>query len=77
MHWTQLQTPQESQNKKVLAHLIKYGGITAEQAVRLYRIYRLSGRIYDLRRSGHSIESKLEFQQNDKRVHWAKYSLKK
>jgi predicted fused transcriptional regulator/phosphomethylpyrimidine kinase len=62
----------ESQNKTILNHLKKHGYITAYLAVRLYGIFRLSGRIYDLKKQGFNIASKLEF---NKSKHWARYFL--
>ena len=46
----------ESQNRMVLEHLKKFGGITSMEAIELYGITRLSGRIYDLRHLGYVIK---------------------
>jgi hypothetical protein len=62
----------ESQNKIVLHHLMDKGSLTAERAVRLYRIFRLSARIYDLRKKGHTIKQVLEHRDS---CHWAVYSM--
>lgn len=62
----------ESQNLTVKKHLEKYGSITAERAVRIYGIFRLSGRIYDLKKSGLNIRSELKFRGS---AHWSQYSL--
>jgi hypothetical protein len=62
----------ESQNKTVLAHLQKYHSLTAVQAVGLYKIYRLSGRIYDLRKNGYAVASRLI---SEKSKHWSEYFL--
>ena len=73
-HWTQMEIPAESQNVTVLKHLIKYGTLEASQAVRLYSIYRLSGRIYDLKKQGQKIITKIK---NKGSVRWACYELQK
>ena len=73
-HWTQMDIT-ETQNKTVLKHLIKYGSITAEQAVRKYSIYRLGARIYDLKKRGEKIHSKLIFNKTNPSCHWSEYSL--
>ena len=39
----------DTQNKKILAHLEKYGSITPIEAQELYRCMRLASRIADLR----------------------------
>lgn len=43
------------QKHTVLKHLMQYGNITQEQAIDLYRVYRLSGRISELRQRGVNI----------------------
>jgi hypothetical protein len=48
----------ESQNKQILRHLQSGKTITALDALRLYGCLRLSGRIYDLRRSGQPIQER-------------------
>lgn len=49
-------TTKESQNNMVLEHMKKFGGITSMEAIELYGITRLSGRIYDLRHQGYAIK---------------------
>lgn len=71
-YYFQTEIKTDSQNKIVLKHLVKYGSLTAEMAVRLYRIYRLGARIYDLKRSGHNISSGLESKGS---CHWAVYKI--
>jgi len=44
-----------SQNQIVLNHLINHGSITQKQCWDMYRIERLSARIYDLKKRGKSI----------------------
>lgn len=48
----------QTQNKTVLEHMQRDGFITSWQAIQLYGITRLSGRIYDLRKEGYKISSK-------------------
>lgn len=48
-----------SQNAQVL-NWLKGNSLTPKQAVKLFSIYRLSARIYDLRKEGHQIGSKRE-----------------
>jgi hypothetical protein len=71
----QLSFDTESQNKTVLKHLVKYGSITANEAIRLYSIQRLSARIYDLKDKGVRIGSEIQFNPINKSIHWSKYSL--
>jgi len=65
----------ESQNKTVHAHLIKYGEITPNQAIRLYPITRLGARIYDLKERGIRIASELQHDEFNPARHWANYKL--
>lgn len=46
-----------SQTKIVLHHLRTEGSITALEAMRRYRIFRLSARILDIRDAGHRIKT--------------------
>jgi len=46
-----------SQNKRILQYLNEGNEITALDALKLFDCFRLSGRIYDLRRRGAIIES--------------------
>lgn len=48
-----------SQNCMILNHLEQRGGITQAEAVELYGCYRLSARISDLKRMGHSIDREM------------------
>lgn len=54
----------ESQCKRILEHLRKYGSITAGTAAQGYGIMRLAARISDLREAGHVISSELETGEN-------------
>lgn len=46
-----------SQTKRILHHLRTEGSITALEAMKRYRVFRLSARILDLRDSGHRIKT--------------------
>lgn len=67
----------EQQNKMVLDWLEEYGTITAQEAVEVLDIYRLSARIYDLRAKGHKIRttSVSRTRADGRRVSYAKYIL--
>lgn len=67
----------EQQNKMVLDWLKEYGTITAQEAVEVLDIYRLSARIYDLRAKGHKIRttSVSRTRADGRRVSYAKYIL--
>jgi hypothetical protein len=47
----------ESQNRKVLKHLIKYGKIDGVTAWNKYGIMAVMRRIYDLRKQGYAIDT--------------------
>ena len=64
----------KSQNKKILSFLKSKKSITPIEALNLFGCFRLSGRIYDLRKEGHKIESEI-IEKNGK--HFSKYSLQK
>jgi len=64
----------DSQNKTILNWLKSGQVITQFTAASYFGIFRLSARIYDLRRQGHNIESKLQFEGSQ---HWSEYSIKK
>lgn len=67
----------EQQNKMVLDWLREYSTITAQEAVEVLDIYRLSARIYDLRAKGHKIRttSVSRTRADGRRVSYAKYIL--
>lgn len=48
-----------SQNQMILNHLATEDHITALQAIGLYRCFRLSGRILDLRKDGWDISTEM------------------
>lgn len=60
---------------KLLFHLINKGSITQAEAAKLYDIYRLSGRIFDLRRRGVAIVTEDEPNSKKSGTH-ARYRLK-
>lgn len=66
-----------SQNQKVLQHMMKWGSITALDAVNCYGILRLSARIDDLKHMGHRITATREAGENryGELVHYARYRL--
>lgn len=45
----------QNQREKVLEYIRKYGGITQREALIHLGVGRLSGRVYELRKLGHSI----------------------
>lgn len=61
-----------SQNRTILAHLLSGKAITAIEALNICGCFRLSARIYDLRRLGHRIKTST-ICVNEKRI--ASYSL--
>ncbi len=48
-----------TQNAQILSHLKSGKPITQLEAWKQYNCFRLSGRIYDLKREGHPIESEM------------------
>lgn len=66
-----------TQCEMVLDHLKTVGGITAAEAMQQYGIYRLAARIADLKKRGHSIETKSEKSTNrfGKEVRFERYFL--
>ena len=65
-------SPTESQNRLILRFLQQGSSITAAQAANYYGIYRLSARIWDLRKQGHAIRSELIVNGS---CHYSKYTL--
>jgi len=61
----------ESQNKQILSHLRNGNRLTPLEALTLFNCFRLSGRIYDLKKSGHDIKTTII---NGKKK-FAEYSL--
>ena len=62
----------ESQSYQIREYLLQGNTITAMEALRLFRCFRLSGRIYNLRKEGLNISTTI-IKINGKRV--AEYSI--
>ena len=62
-----------NQTKEILSWLEQGNSITPILALERFGCFRLGARIWDLRKMGYNIESKLV---GDKK-HWAEYSLKR
>lgn len=65
----------ETQNHLIQAHLEKGMTLTPLEALRLFGCFRLSGRIWDLKRKGIPIETRLIMTTDGKRV--AEYFIRK
>jgi len=67
----------KSQTQKVIEHLEVLGAITPREALNAYGIARLAGRIHELRRLGHRIESrtKLVYNRYGEKTWCAEYRL--
>ena len=63
-----------SQNQKILKHLRSGKSLSPLQALGLFGCYRLAGRIYDLKRAGHQIETIIK--SDDQGRTYASYALK-
>ena len=65
------------QTDKVLRHLRDYGTITPMDALRDYSIMRLGARVWDLKRRGYNVSSRIVHGVNQygEPTHWAEYSL--
>lgn len=61
-----------TQSQKILAYLAEGHRLTPLEALRLFGCFRLSGRIYDLKKQGHNIVPEM-VEVNGKRV--ARYRL--
>ena len=68
----------ETQCAAILDHLKRHGSITPLEALNRYGCMRLGARIYDLKRSGYEIESRLELHKNENGEYtkFARYALK-
>ena len=62
----------ESQNSKILAHLKEGKSITPIGALNKFGCFRLSGRIYDLKKEGYNICCKMITKQGK---HFASYFM--
>lgn len=67
-----------TQTQKILRYLNECGSITPMDALREFGCMRLGARIYDLKRAGYQIDSKIEWHKNrnGERVTYARYTLK-
>ena len=65
----------ENHCKQIWQHLEKYGSITNDTAIERFRCYRLSARIFDLRKQGKLIETEMIYTTDDEGypTHYAKY----
>ena len=63
-----------SQKQKILKHLSSGRSLSPLQALGLFGCYRLAGRIYDLKRAGHHIETIIK--SDDQGRTYASYVLK-
>ena len=61
-----------TQNEQILTHIKEYGSITTMEAFRSYGITRLSGRIFELRKT-HKIVGTMETNDNGKQ--YVRYTL--
>lgn len=67
----------DTQNYKILKHLLDKGNITTFDAFSRYGITRLSGRIYDLKDLGVNIDSTMVYKKvKGNPVHYAVYTVK-
>ena len=66
-----------TQTERILRHLQDYGEIDPMEAIRSYGIMRLGARIWDLKRDGYPIETKIKTGKNrhGEDTHWAVYKL--
>ena len=68
---------QDSQNYKILKHLLEHDSITTFDAFSKYGITRLSGRIFDLKDLGVNIDSTMVYKKvKGNPVHYAVYTVK-
>ena len=67
-----------TQSERILRHLRDVGEIDPMTAIRDYGIMRLGARIWDLKRDGHPIETRIKTGKNryGEDTHWAVYRLK-
>ena len=66
-----------TQCERVLRHMREYGSITAAEAMSEYGIFRLAARVSDLKKSGHTIKTKIVTGLNryDEKTAYAEYSI--
>lgn len=68
----------QSQKKRLLNFLKKKGSITKAEAYRMLGIWNTGGRIHELRREGHKIDTEMveRFGRNARKMKVAKYIYK-
>ena len=67
-----------TKKQKILQHLkTRKRGITGQEALRLYGLYRLSGEIHELRKAGYNIKTEMmeEVNENGDKVTYARYYM--
>lgn len=67
-----------TKKQKLLQHLkTRKRGITGQEALRLYGLYRLSGEIHELRKAGYNIKTEMmeEVNENGDKVTYARYYM--
>lgn len=66
-----------TQTDRILRHLREHGSITPLEALREYGCMRLGARIWDLKRQGYKISSRIETARNKhgERVQYARYTI--
>lgn len=72
IYFSKKEPVRDSQNKIVLKHLQTKGSLTRVMATKIYSIYQLSSRIYDLKQQGYDIKKTLV---TIGKSHYAVYSL--
>jgi len=68
-----MKTIPETQNKQIRLHLQSGSPLTSIQALKLFGCFRLSARIYDLKKQGLDIEAKPIYKG---RKHFVQYRIK-
>lgn len=65
------------QTESIIAHILAYGSITAQDAYQLYGCMRLASRICDLKRKGYNIGKVMELGKNryGEDVRYARYFI--
>jgi len=71
------EAPLTKQQQRLLSYLKKHAGITPMEAWQILGIYRLSARVFELRRKGYDIRKVTAEVRNSfkEKCHVAKYSL--
>jgi len=65
----------ETQRNNILSHLATYGSITPKEALELYGCFRLAARIFELRRGGTQIATKIMRDKSTAHNTYASYTL--